>query len=193
MMRLSVLLGLLAATGCGYHLAGTGTTVPATARTIKIDLFVNHTREHGLEVQVRRAIEDEFLRQGQLRVVGSGDGDLVLSGDIRRFTSIPVATSAITDEAVQYATTILLSVRLTEHGSGRVLFENKLLQETSQYGAVSSVVISSSPRFQRGTINSRDLADLTNVQVSETRRRQAASDLIDTLAHDVYQQSMEGF
>jgi hypothetical protein len=191
-MRRAALLAALALTGCGYHLAGTGAAVPEGARTIRLELFTNHTREAGLEVRLHRAIEDEFRRQGTLRVVIDGDADLVLSGSIRRFTSIPVAFSA-TDEAVQYQGIMQVSLRLSERESGHVLFENKLLQESQDFGAVSGVVISSSPHFQRGTINARDLPDLTNVQIGETRRREAQDDLIGLLARDIYLQTMEGF
>jgi hypothetical protein len=191
-MRRTALLAALALTGCGYHLAGTGTTVPEGARTIRLELFTNHTRETGLEVRLHRAVEDEFRRQGTLRVVTEGDADLVLSGTIRRFTSIPVAFSA-TDEAVQYQGIMQVSLRLTERESGHVLFENKLLQESQDFGAVSGVIVSSSPHFQRGTINARDLPDLTNVQIGEARRHEAQGDLIELLARDIYLQAMEGF
>ena len=191
-MRRAALLAVLVLAACGYHLAGTGTTVPEGARTIRIERFTNHTREAGLDVHLHRAVEDEFRRQGTLRVVTEGDADVVLSGSIRRFTSVPVAFSA-TDEAVQYQGIMQVSLRLTEHESGHVLFENKLLQESQDFGAVSGVVISSSPHFQRGTINARDLPDLTNVQIGEARRREAQGDLIELLARDIYLQTMEGF
>jgi len=191
-MRRAALLAVLVLAACGYHLAGTGTTVPDGARTIRIERFTNHTREAGLDVHLNRAVEDEFRRQGTLRVVTEGDADVVLSGTIRRFTSIPVAFSA-TDEAVQYQGIMSVSLRLTERESGHVLFENKLLQESQDFGAVSGVVISSSPHFQRGTINARDLPDLTNVQIGEARRREAQNDLIELLARDIYLQAMEGF
>ncbi len=191
-MRRAALLAVLALAACGYHLSGTGTTVPESARTIRIELFANHTRETGLEVRLHRAVEDEFRRQGTLRMVTEGDADLVLSGDIRRFTSVPVAFSA-TDEAVQYQGIMQVSLRLTERESGHVLFENKLLQESQDFGAVSGVVITSSPHFQRGTIDARDLPDLTNVQIGEARRREAQRNLIELLARDIYLQAMEGF
>jgi hypothetical protein len=189
--RSALVITVLAA-GCGYHLAGTGTTVPAGAHTVSIALFQNHTREHGLEVRVRRAIEDEFRRRGSLRIVPHPEGDLVLSGSVRRFASVPVAFSA-TDEAVQYQSVVQVSVRLVERESGRVLFENKTLQESQDFGAVSGVVITSSPHFQQGTIDARDLADLTNVQLGETRRHAALDSLLELLARDVYLQAMEGF
>jgi len=191
-MRRAALLAVLALAACGYHLSGTGTTVPESARTIRVALFTNHTRETGLEVRLHRAVEDEFRRQGTLRIVTEDDADLVLSGDIRRFTSVPVAFSA-TDEAVQYQGIMQVSLRLTERETGHVLFENKLLQESQDFGAVSGVVITSSPHFQRGTIDARDLPDLTNVQIGEARRREAQRNLIELLARDIYLQAMEGF
>src|SRR5207245_9364624 len=159
---------------------------------VRVQPPTNHTRGAGLDVHLHRAGEDEFRRQGALRVVTEGDADLVLTGTIRRFTSVPVAFSA-TDEAVQYQGIMQVSLRLTERESGHVLFEHKLLQAPQDFGSVSGVVISSSPHFQRGTINARDLPDLTNVQIGEARRREAQGDLIELLARDIYLQTMEGF
>lgn len=178
--------------GCGYHLAGTGTTVPDTARSVSVGVFGNHTREPGLEVTLRRAIEEEFRRRGALDVLPEPRGDLVLSGAIRRFQTSPVATVG-TGEAVQFQGILQISFRLVERATGRILYENKLLQESLDFGAVSDVVVTTSPRFQRGTIDARDLAQMTNVQLGEARRRDTLDELIDVLARDVYLQSMEGF
>jgi hypothetical protein len=178
--------------GCGYHLAGTGTIVPPTARSVSIGIFGNHTREPGLEVTLRRAIEEEFRRRGPLNVVPDPKGDLVLAGSIRRFQTTPVAFTG-TSEAVQFQGVLQISFRLVERTSGRVLYENKLLQESLDFGAVSNVVVTTSPRFQRGTIDARDLAQMTNVQIGDARRRETLGELVDLLARDVYLQSMEGF
>jgi hypothetical protein len=186
-------LGLiLALGGCGYHLAGTGTTVPDTARSVSVGAFGNHTREPGLEITLRRAIEEEFRRRGALDVLPDPQGDLVLSGSIRRFQTSPVATIG-NGEAVQFQGILQISFRLVERATGRILYENKLLQESLDFGAVSDVVVTSSPRFQRGTVNARDLAQMTNVQIGEARRRDSLIELVDVLARDVYLQSVEGF
>jgi hypothetical protein len=191
MRRVLMLVALLG--GCGYHFAGVGTHVPADARTIVVGRFANRTRDHGLEVRLRRAVEDEFRRQGTLKVVADeSDADLVLSGTVRRFTSVPVASGAA-DDAVQYQGTIVIGVRLVERRSGRVLYETNHLAETEEIAAVSGVVITSSPRFQRGTIDARDLIDLNNVQLGDARRRAASQELLDLLARDVYIHAMEGF
>jgi hypothetical protein len=195
MTRTGGLVGVLAlalSAGCGYRLAGTGVNVPESARTIHLEPFVNHTRENGLEVRLHRALEDEFRRRGALRVVARDEADLVLSGDIRRFVAIPVTFSA-TDEAVQYQGTIQVSTRLVERVSGQVLFETRALQEAQDFGVVSGVVIASSPHFQRGTMDARDLPNLTDVQITQARRHEALRELLDLLARDIYVQAMEGF
>jgi hypothetical protein len=86
-----------------------------------------------------------------------------------------------------------VSFRLTERTSGRVVNETPLLQATQDFGAVSGVVVTSSPSFQRGTIDSRDLVNFTNVQIGGARRRDALRELLDTVARDVYQRAVEGF
>jgi len=192
MRHARALLGaLVLASGCGYGLGGGASVLPDAARTVAIQRFKNHTREHGLDVRLQQAIEEEFRRRGTLKIEDS-NADLVLSGDIRRFASVPVAFSA-TDEAVQYQGVLQVSFRLTERESGKVVSETPLLQATQDFGAVSGVVVTSSPNFQRGTIDSRDLVNLTNVQIGGARRRDALRGLLDTMAHDVYQRAVEGF
>ena len=186
------LLAFLLAVGCGYQLAGRGAHVPEGARTISIRPFANRTREAALDVRLQQAIEDEFRRRGPLHVVPDPEGDLVLSGEIRRFAAVPVGFNA-TDEAVQYQGIMRITLRLVERSSNRTLYETKLLQVSQEFGAVSGVVIAGSPAFQRRTMNARDLPNLTNVQLGETGRREALRELLDQVARDVYAQAMEGF
>jgi hypothetical protein len=190
-MKRLVLIALVLG-GCGYHLAGTGVGIPTTARSVSVAVFANHTREHGLEVSLRRAIEEEFRRRGSLDVVADPGGDLIVSGTIRRFQTTPVAFIS-TSEAVQFQGIVQISFRLVERATRRVIYENKLLQESLDFGAVSDVVVTTSPRFQRGTIDARDLAQMTNVQLGEARRRESLTELVDLLARDVFLQTMEGF
>jgi hypothetical protein len=189
MRRLAVLVLLLA--GCGYHLPG-AVGVPKGLHTIHIRLFANHTREPGVDVRLLRAVEDEFRRYGALDVVSSQDADLVLSGTIRSLYSVPIASNA-TDSALQLLTIMRVSLRLVERSTGRVIFENRTLVRGQDYGAIGSVVITSSPRFQEHTINARDLAQMTSVQIGESRRREALRDLVGQIAHDIYIQTVEDF
>ena len=187
-LALAVTAGAL---GCGYGFAGTGTNVPKTAHTISIPLFANNTREKGIEVQFQRALEEEFRRRGLLKVVPEGDGDVRLSGTIRRFTTTPVAYSA-TGEAIEYQGFLQVSLKLADR-TGHVLFNNDDLSETLDFGSVSGIVVTASPHFQEGTIDSRDLVNMTNVQISEVRRQTNLTELVSQMASDVYLQAVEAF
>ena len=187
-----LLLASTIAAGCGYGFAGTGTNVPATARSVSIELFKNNSREKGLEVELQRAIEREFMRRGTLAVAAGGGGDLVLSGSIRRFWSVPVAFSGTLD-AVEFQSNLLVSVKLTERESGRVLYQNAGLLETSDFAAQSGTIVTASPRFQDETLNARDVIDLSNVQIGESRRRTALQDLLGQVGRDVYMYAVEAF
>jgi len=191
-MKRALLALVLLASACGYRIAGRNEELPTTARSISIKVFGNRTHERGLEVELRRALEEEFRRHGVVKVVTEPEGDLVMSGEIRRFASVPVAFSA-TDVAVQYQGVMHVSLRVIERESKKVVHETKLLQETQDFGAVSDVVVTSSPHFQRGTLDARDLPNLTAIQLTEARRREAMRELLDQLARDVYLQVMEGF
>jgi hypothetical protein len=186
------LVAVLATTGCGYHFAGKGAGIPETASSVSVRLFANHTRERALETALKRSIEEEFRRRSALTVLPEPQGDLVVTGVIRSFQTSPVAFTG-TSEAVQFQGVIQISFKLLERATGKVVYENPLLQESIDYGATSTVVVTSSPRFQRGTIDARDLANMTNVQISEARKQTSLSELIDLLARDVYLQGMEGF
>ena len=86
-----------------------------------------------------------------------------------------------------------VAVRLVERTTGKVVYRTRGLSQTQDFGAVNSVVITSSPTFQRGTVNARDLAQMTSVQIGEARRRDATRDLLERVAREVYAQTMEGF
>jgi len=187
-LALAVTAGAL---GCGYGFACTVTNVPKTAHTISIPLFANNTREKGIEVQFQRALEEEFRRRGLLKVVPEGDGDVTLSGTIRRFTTTPVAYSA-TGEAIEYQGFLQVSLKLADR-TGHVLFNNDDLSETLDFGSVSGIVVTASPHFQEGTIDARDLVNMTNVQISEVRRQTNLNELVSQMASDVYLQAVEAF
>jgi hypothetical protein len=82
---------------------------------------------------------------------------------------------------------------LLERASGRVLVEAPTIQETTDFGAVRGVVISSSPRFQQDTPDTKDLAHLTNVPLTEGQRDSARGRLVESLAREVYVATMEDF
>src|SRR5262249_11115651 len=137
-------------------------------------------------------IEEEFRRRGTLEVVRDPQGDLILSGTIRRFWSNPIAFSA-TLEATQLQSNQLIALMMTDRATGQLLYDNPTLQESTNFGAVPVTWVSASPSFQDQTINARDLMNMTNVEIGESRRRAALNELVGQVAHEVYLYSVEAF
>ncbi|MCD5397728.1 LPS assembly lipoprotein LptE [candidate division NPL-UPA2 bacterium] len=77
------LLLLLPLAGCGYS---PRLLLERDLRTIVLENLENQTFEHGLGVLATRALRDEFIFDGALRVVEEVQADLLLSGAVIYYT-----------------------------------------------------------------------------------------------------------
>jgi hypothetical protein len=187
-----IVAALLAAGGCGYGLATPGAQLPPGTESVSIALFENHTRDRGLEVDLRRALEEEFRRRGGLRVVPEPGGDLVVDGSIRRLGDVPIASRG-SDEAVELQQRLSVSVRVTKRATGEVLLRAPRVIEVTEFGVEPGAIITTSPRFQSEPVDARDIANLSNVPLGEGRQATAQRGLLQKLAADIYSATMEGF
>lgn len=185
-------MAALVGASCGYQLSTPGAQLPAGTRSVSIALFENRTRDRGLEVDLRRALEEEFRRRGGLRVVPEPGGDLVIDGAIRRLGDLPVASRG-SDEAVELQQRLSVSVRVVERKTGQVVLRAPRLAEVTEFGVEPGAIITTSPRFQSEPVDARDIANLSNVPLGEGRRGTAQRELLQKLAADIYTATMEGF
>jgi len=185
-------VGLCVAAGCGYHFAGTGNRLPPEIHTISFGPLQNTTREVGIEKQLLEALEDEVSGHGRLEIVGVGRGDAVLTGFVRNYVSRPVAFSA-RDEVLQYQAIISVDFELRRRDNGKLLWKTIGQRATQDYSAVPGVVVTSSSQFQQSTVNAKNIPQFTDIQLSESQRRQANEALVESLARDVYNTMMEDF
>jgi len=182
----------LAAAGCGYRFAGTGNRLPVDVHTIGFGPVRNATREVRIEKQFLEAFEDEVSARGKLKVVPASEADVVLSGAVRDYLSRPVSYSR-NDVVLQYQATVAVDLELRRRDNGKLLWKTIAQRETQDYSAVPGVVVTSSSQFQQNTVNAADLGQFTDIQLSESQRREANEKLIETLAREVYNQMMEDF
>jgi len=170
---LTVLLSLLLMMlpSCGYRLTPRGGVVPEGARTIAVAAFVNNTKEPYVDVEVTKAVVDEFLADGRLKVVGSESADLVLRGTVTKFD---VIAQSYTAEAYvqQYMVSIAVSASIEDARSHTIIW---------QEGGISSVFVASYPVT---------IGDITATKIAkETALRKASQDVAWTLRSRV----LEGF
>jgi hypothetical protein len=183
----------LAPLACGYYLAGTRVAVPGDIHSISIGRFENQSHQEGLEETLAFAFEREFYEHGPLAVREHPDeGEGILTGTIRDFRTRPVSFSP--DEvALQYEAELILDVTLRRQADGKVLWKARRVQVFDQYSVNALTVVPSSSQFQQGTLDFNNLAQLSEVQLAETEKRQAIDRMVHSIVRDVHDRILDDF
>jgi len=146
-----LLLGPLA--GCGYHVAGSATHIPANVRTIAVPVFATRAQAYHTEMALTQAVVRELNTRTHYHVLTSGtdDADAVLSGTVVTQTSVPLTYDSLSGETSSYLVTITVKVVLTGR-DGRVLYQNDALSYREQYQSpqdLSGFIREDSPAVNR--------------------------------------------
>jgi hypothetical protein len=119
--------------GCGYSLAGRGSFLPASIRTVAIPQIENRTNFIQVEQVVTDKIRNEFIGRGKFDVTADRTGaDAVLSGVI---TSIYLQPAALTTQQFtsRYLFTMTMSVQFTNARTNEVIWSNDALTFREEY------------------------------------------------------------
>jgi hydroxymethylpyrimidine/phosphomethylpyrimidine kinase len=163
-----ILVLALMISSCGYRFTPTGGVVPESAKTIAVPVFLNGTNEPFVDIELTKAVVEEFLTDGRLKVVNLEEADLILRGKITKFDVTPTAYTA--DSHVQtYNVVIGVTVSLEEAKTQKVLFQDKglgsvfyasytvTLGDISATKTAKETAIKSASRDVASTIRSRVL------------------------------------
>jgi TolB-like protein len=121
------------ALGCGYKLAGTGTFLPPTIKTIAVAPFENRTARPEIEVRVTEAVARELSRHSGLKIVTDKDAaDAYLEGAVTDFRTTPVQFNA-EGRATRLETAVVLRASLRDLKSGETLWSQANLLFRDQY------------------------------------------------------------
>ncbi len=133
--RLALALALAAAlTGCGYHVAGRGSRLPAGLKTIAVPALENRTSRYRIEQRLTEALVHELLARTSYRVVSdAAAADAVLRGQVIGLDSSAVLFDTKTGRATTMVVTVRVAVRLEERATGKVLHRNDNFLFREQY------------------------------------------------------------
>lgn len=120
---------VLTVTSCGYT---TGSLLPKNYRTIAIQPFknkVSYISENAralyvplLETNVRTAIIDRFLFDGNLHIAEADKADLLMEGDLIGLTQDSLRTD-VNQNIQEYHARVIVSLKLTDTVTHKVLWE----------------------------------------------------------------------
>ena len=75
--------------GCGYALAGRGSFLPASIRTIGVRTFANRTAVFNLETMLTAKVRSEFIGRGKYHILPETTGvDALLTGEVTSVSAI---------------------------------------------------------------------------------------------------------
>ena len=145
--------------GCGYHVAGRATRLPATVQTIAVPAFDNKTQTYRIEQLLTEATVREFITRTKYHIVykADPDADAVLKGTVLSSSVTPVTFDSTTGRASSALVIVTMQMKLMDR-SGKVLFENPNYVFREQYQVsreLSSFFQEESPALDR---MSRDFA-----------------------------------
>ena len=167
---------LLLISSCGYGFRPSGGIVPEGAKNIAILTFVNNTNEPYVDVEVTKAVVNEFIADGRLQVVGPEGADMVLRGTVTAFNMIPQSYT-VDSYVQQYMVSIIVAVSLEDIKAHKILLQEK---------GISSVFISSYPV----SYSSNKDVDITATKIAKDAAvKKASQDIALTLRSRV----LEGF
>jgi len=134
---LCVLCGSLNS-GCGYALAGRGSFLPASIRTIGIPTFANRTSVFNLETTLTAKVRSEFIGRGKYEILPDATNvDALLTGEIT-VVSITPASFSVNQLASRYAITMSAKVELRDMRANMVLWDNPSLVFRQEYDAAGA-------------------------------------------------------
>ncbi len=123
----------ISSSGCGYSLAGRGSFLPETIKTIGVPLFGNSSQVFDIERRLTERVRSEFIGRGKYRVLPDATGaDAVLTGEI---TSVTLTPSSFNDQqlATRYVIVVTTKLEFKDVKADKVLWSNPAWQFREEY------------------------------------------------------------
>ncbi|MEA2005771.1 MAG: LptE family protein [Acidobacteriota bacterium] len=119
-----LLLICILSSQCGYHLRGTGSSLPPHIKKINVPMFKNLTTRFELDLKLTQKVIDEIVSRGKVEITTeASSSDAILIGEILSFTTNPIAFSGEAT-ADRYNITIVAKIILRDLVSRKVVFMN---------------------------------------------------------------------
>jgi len=184
---------LVALGGCGYQWVGQSSMLPKDAQTVYVEPYIGRSREIGLEKELTSALRSEFYRRGQLRVVDAVEqADIILSGVVRSLET-SVASVNRQDEVLQYVSVLVLDATLRRREPNEIIWRGQALRLAELQAGSRAAVVTTSSEFRTNALNTNDVRNMTDIQLSESERRDVRDKLMERFAKELHQRIMEMF
>jgi PBP1b-binding outer membrane lipoprotein LpoB len=124
----------LAATGCGYHVAGQANLVPKTVHSIAVPAFTNATIRYKLTDLLPEAISRELIARTHYQLVNDPtQADAVLRGSVVGYNAFPTLIDQATGRTSGLQVNVYLQLSLVERSTGKIIFSRPNFEAHQRY------------------------------------------------------------
>ena len=131
---------------CGYHLVGTGNTLPAHLKSIAIPVFENSPSQPEIHRELTSIILRSFINDGRLKVTKKDDADLVMNGALTYYATRTAAFSS-EDLASDIIIELGVEVEVTDQVKNKIFLKQKLKTQWD-YKSTSDISDTETARLQ---------------------------------------------
>jgi outer membrane lipopolysaccharide assembly protein LptE/RlpB len=144
---------LAAASGCGYHTAGSAVQLPENVKTIAVPAFTNVTTTYRIEQMLTASVVREFTTRTHYHILNEpGEAaDATLRGTVISTSASPLTYNSATGQAASVLVVVSMKVSLTDR-QGKVLYQNPSYLFREQYEVsqdLASFFEENSPAYRR--------------------------------------------
>jgi len=132
--------------GCGYHLVGTGSTLPTHLKSISIPVFDNSSSQPEIHRELTSAILQSFITDGRLKVAKKSDADLVMVGALTYY-DLRTASFSSQDLASDIIIELEVEIEVTDQVKNK-LFLKKKLKTQGDYKSTSDIANTETARLE---------------------------------------------
>lgn len=132
-LALPALFAVILSSGCGYALAGRGSSLPEYIKVIGMPMFKNGTPVFEIDRIITERMRTELIGRGKYKVEPGATGvDALVDGTVTSVTLAP-ATFDQTRQASRYVITISASVTFRDMKTGKEIWANPAISFRGEY------------------------------------------------------------
>jgi hypothetical protein len=118
---------------CGYHLRGTGSSLPPHIKMLNVPMFANRTTRFELDLKLTQGVIDEMIARGKVEITDKTENaDAILIGEILRFYAMPIGFGEDAT-ADRYNISIVAKIVLRDVIQKKVIFSNPSFVYQGEY------------------------------------------------------------
>ena len=141
--------------GCGYHLVGTGSSLPSHLKTISIPVFKNTSSQPEIHRELTSAVLESFISDGRLDVVKKNDADLVMDATLIFYQKRNVSFGS-QDLVSNIIVEVEVELQVTDQIKNKILIKEKLKTQWD-YKSTSDIATTERARLEALDLGFQDL------------------------------------